>query len=79
MIVINRAKAEVSVWDRLRIERDARLVELDVLFMRALETAQDFAGIAAEKQALLDVTTKSLSGLSIDELSRLTLDEALAL
>ena len=79
MIVINRAKAEVSTIDRLRAERDPRLAELDVQFMRAIEQGQDTAAIAAEKQALRDVTSKPLSGLSIAQLSGLTLDEVLAL
>ena len=79
MIVINRAKAEQTVWDRLRVERDARLADLDVRFMRAIETGEDTAQIASDKQALRDVTTKSISGLSIEQLAALTLDEALAL
>ena len=79
MIVINRTKAEQTVWERLRVERDARLVELDVAFMRALEAGEDTAPIAAQKQALRDVTTKSLSGLSIEKLAAIALDDALAL
>ena len=77
MIVINRAKAEESTRDRLRAEREPRLAELDVQFMRALEAGQDVSAIAAEKQALRDVTSKNLSALSLDELASLSLDEAL--
>ena len=79
MIVINRTKAEGSTRDRLRAEREPRLAALDVQFMRAIEAGQDTTAIAAEKQALRDVTDKNLSSLTIDQLAILTLDEALAL
>lgn len=79
MIVINRAKAEESTRDRLRAKREPRLAALDVQFMRALEAGQDTTAIAAEKQALRDVTDKNLSSLTIEQLATLTLDEALAL
>lgn len=79
MIVINRTKAEESTRDRLRAEREPRITALDVQFMRALEAGQDTTEIAAEKQALRDVTGKDLSGLTIEHLASLTLDEALAL
>jgi hypothetical protein len=79
MIVINRAKAEASTRDRLRAEREPRLAELDVRFMRALEAGEDTAPIASAKQALRDVTEKPLDGLTIEQLTALTLDGALAL
>lgn len=79
MIVINRAKAEAATRDRLRAEREPRLAELDVQFMRALEAGDDTAPIAAAKQSLRDVTEKPLDGLTIEQLAALTLDEALAL
>lgn len=79
MIVINRTKAEQTVWERLRVERDVRLSELDVAFMRALEAGEDTSPIAAQKQALRDVTQKDLSALSIVDLAKLTLDQAPAL
>jgi hypothetical protein len=79
MIVINRAKAEEATRERLRAEREPRLTELDVQFMRAIEVGQDTAAIAAEKQALRDVTAKDLSGLTIEQLASLTLDKALPL
>lgn len=79
MIVINRAKAEEATRDRLRAEREPRLAELDVQFMRALEAGKDTTAVAAEKQALRDVTAKDLSSLTIERLASLTLDEALAL
>lgn len=79
MIVINREKAEESVRNRLRTEREPRLAELDLQFMRALEGGQNTAAIAAEKQALRDVTDKPLNSLTIEQLATLTLDGALAL
>jgi len=79
MIVINRTKAEAATRDRLRAEREPRLAELDVKFMRAIEAGEDTAPIAAAKQALRDVTDKPLDGLTIEQLAILTLDEALAL
>ena len=79
MIVINRSKAEQTVWDRLRADRDAALLALDIKFMRAQEEGSDTSQIVAEKQALRDVTQKDLSSLSIGDLAKLTLDQALAL
>ena len=79
MIIINRTKADAATRDRLRADREPRLAALDVQFMRAIEQGQDTAAIAAEKQALRDVTAKPLDGLTIEQLATLTLDEALAL
>lgn len=78
-VMINRAKAEASTLDRLRIERAPRMDVLDVAFMRALESGKDTAEITAEKQSLRDVTKKLLGSLSYEQLAALTLDEALAL
>ena len=79
MIKINRERAEAVAMSRIRIERDKRLVELDVAFLRAVESGNDTAAIAAEKQALRDVTGKDLSALTIDQLASLSLADALAL
>ncbi|MCE1114160.1 MULTISPECIES: hypothetical protein [Pseudomonas] len=79
MITINREKAETIVRDRLRQERDPRLAELDIAYVRALETGSDTTVIAEQKKALRDVPECDLSGLSFVELSALTLDQALAL
>lgn len=79
MIIINRAKAEEVTLDRLRAERNPRLAYLDLQFMRAIEQGQDTSAIAAEKQALRDVTLCDLSGLSLEQLGALTLDAALQL
>ena len=79
MIVINRTKAEATTRDRLRAEREPRLAELDVKFMRAIEAGEDTAAITSAKQALRDVTEKPLDSLAIEQLVVLSLDEALAL
>lgn len=79
MITINRSKAEETVRERLRLEREPRLTALDVAYMRALELGEDTTTIVADKQALRDVTEKNLSALSLAELAALDLDAALAL
>lgn len=79
MILINREKAEVITWKRLISDRESVLASLDIQFLTALERGEDVSAIAVQKQALRDVTEKKLSGLSIADLSALTLDGALAL
>lgn len=79
MIRVNREKAEAATLNRLRLEREPRLAELDVQFMRALEAGEDTSTIAAQKQAVRDVTLCDLSGLSLEQLGALTLDAALQL
>lgn len=79
MIKINRERAEAVALSRIRIERDKRLEELDVAFLRSVESGGDTAAIAAEKQALRDVTGKDLSALTIDQLAGLSLADAMAL
>jgi hypothetical protein len=61
-IIINIDKAKAITLDRLRSERAPKLAALDLAFMRAVEqgdTAKQ-ASIAAEKQALRDVTKAPL-------------------
>lgn len=79
MISINRTKAEELTRNRLRAEREPRMAALDVQFMRALEAGEDTAAIVASKQALRDITDKDLSGLSLQDLASLALDDAIAL
>lgn len=79
MIIINRGKAEETVRERLRLEREPRLLALDVAYMRALELGEDTANIVMEKEVLRGVTEKDLSGLSLAELSALTLVRAIDL
>ncbi|MEI2830070.1 hypothetical protein [Pseudomonas mosselii] len=79
MITINREKAETIVRDRLRQERDPKLAELDIAYVRALEAGADTAIIAEQKKTLREVPDCDLSGLTFSELAALTLDQALAL
>lgn len=61
-IRINIDKAKAIKLDQLRAERAPKLAALDVAFVRALEQgdASEQARIAAEKQALRDVTKVTL-------------------
>lgn len=56
MININLDKAREIHRQRIRRARKSLLEQLDVAFVRALETGQDTAAIAAQKQALRDAT-----------------------
>lgn len=61
-IRINIDKAKAIKLDQLRAERAPKLAALDLAFMRAVErgdTAEQ-ASIAAQKQALRDVTKVAL-------------------
>jgi len=61
-IRINIDKAKAITLDRIRAERAPKLAALDLAFMRAVEqgdTAKQ-ASIAAQKQALRDVTKAPL-------------------
>ena len=61
-IRINIDKAKAIKLDQLRAERAPKLAALDLAFMRAVErgdTAEQ-ASIAAQKQALRDVTKVTL-------------------
>jgi hypothetical protein len=61
-IRINIDKAKAITLDRLRAERAPKLAALDVAFMRAVEQGDTAAqaSIAAQKQALRDVTKVAL-------------------
>jgi hypothetical protein len=61
-ISINITKAKAIKLDGFRAERQPLLKALDVAFMRAFEKADtaECARIAAEKQALRDVTKVTL-------------------
>jgi len=61
-IRINIDKAKAITLDRLRSERAPKLAALDVAFMRAVEQGDTAAqaSIAAQKQALRDVTKVAL-------------------
>jgi hypothetical protein len=62
MIAINRTKAKEIWLNRYRLARAPILESLDVEFMRAVELGDTVkqAEIAAQKQALRDVTLTSL-------------------
>jgi hypothetical protein len=61
-IRINIDKAKAIKLDALRAERAPKLAALDLAFMRAVEQGDTVAqaSIAAEKQALRDVTKQPL-------------------
>ena len=56
MIKINVEKAKEIQKDRMRYMREPLLEKLDVDFVKALEFGGDTSAIAAQKQALRDVT-----------------------
>jgi hypothetical protein len=61
-IRINIDKAKAIKLDQLRAERAPKLAALDLAFMRAVERGDllEQASIAAQKQALRDVTKQPL-------------------
>ena len=61
-ISINIDKAKAIKLDQLRAERAPKLAALDLAFMRAVERGDllQQASIAAEKQALRDITKQPL-------------------
>lgn len=73
MIKINVDKAKEIQKDKLRAARKPLLEKLDVDFVRALELGGDTASIAAQKQALRDVTNivteAEITGTTIDEIT----------
>jgi len=75
-VEIDMTKARDIHRDNLRAERMPRLAALDVAYMKALEQAGDTAAIAAQKQALRDVTADArIAGAATpDALKALTLD-----
>ena len=58
MIVVNMDKAREIKKDMIRAERNPKLADLDVQFMRAVETGDTAlqTEIATKKQALRDAT-----------------------
>ena len=73
MIKINLDKAKEIQKDKLREARKPLLEKLDVDFVRALELGGDTASIAAQKQALRDVTNivteAEITGTTVDEIT----------
>ena len=56
VVEIDMTAAREIHKDSLRAERAPRLAELDVAYMKALEAGTGAADIAAQKQALRDIT-----------------------
>jgi len=56
-ISVNMTKARAIHMDKIRTVRNKQLADLDVPFMRAVETgdASELARIASEKQVLRDI------------------------
>ena len=73
MIKINIDKAKEIQKDKLRVARKPLLEKLDVDFVRALEFGTDTSFIAAQKQALRDVTNivteAEITGTTVDEIT----------
>ena len=73
MIKINVDKAKEIQKDKIRQVRKPLLEKLDVDFVRALELGGDTASIAAQKQALRDVTNivteAEITGTTVDEIT----------
>ena len=74
MIKINLDKAKEIQKDKIRQVRKPLLEKLDVDFVRALELGGDTASIAAQKQALRDVTNivteAEITGTTVDEVTQ---------
>ena len=75
-VEVDMGKAKDIHKDGLRRDRAPLLADLDVAYMKALETGGDVATIAAQKQALRDVTGDARidAATTPDELKALTLD-----
>ena len=56
-VTVNMPKARGIHMDKIRLVRNKQLADLDVAFMRAVETgdASEQARVASEKQALRDI------------------------
>jgi hypothetical protein len=69
-LVVDLDLAQGIQRDRWRAARTPKLAQLDLDYMRALETNDTvkMAEIVAKKQALRDVTTTDLSGTPVAEL-----------
>ena len=74
MIKINVDKAKEIQKDKIRQVRKPLLEKLDVDFVRALEFGTDTSTIAAQKQALRDVTNivteAEITGTTVTEITQ---------
>jgi hypothetical protein len=70
-VVVDYAQAVEETKDRLRADRAPLLAQLDIDYIKALETNADTTAIIVEKQRLRDITNID-SNLTLDELINLT-------
>jgi len=70
MIIVNPDKAKAIWKDKWREARKPLLASLDIEFMKAVESADTVkqAEIAAQKQALRDVTLTEIAGNTPEEI-----------
>lgn len=76
-LVVDREAAYGLLVERLRPERYARLAELDVAFVRALERGEPTTEIVATKQLLRDLPELDFSDLTVQEIATITLQEVI--
>lgn len=74
-VEVDMAAAKAIHKDNLRAERAPRLADLDVAYMKALESGSGAADIAAQKQVLRDITSDARidAATTPDELKALNL------
>jgi hypothetical protein len=73
VVDINKDKAVEVTKNRLRAEREPKLAELDLEFMKALESgdAKAIEEVKAKKQKLRDITKLATTKLSLDKLKEI--------
>lgn len=71
-ITINLEKAKKITKDRLRLEREPLLKNLDIEYMRMVESGGDTSGIIAKKQRLRDITDSTDNCTTVDDLRALS-------
>lgn len=71
-IEVDFDRAKESTKERLRIERQGLLQDLDIQFQRAQETKSSTTRIVAEKERLRDITNLVDDCTTLEELEELT-------
>lgn len=71
-IKVNFTKAKEITKERLRIEREPLLRQLDVDYILALEKGRPVDAIVSSKQNLRDITKLADSATTLEELKGLT-------
>jgi len=69
---IDIKKAKEIQKDKIRIERDKKLKELDIAFMLALENSMDYSDIIKQKQALRDLPQKVDICKTLDDIRKVS-------